>query len=70
MRSLILLMAVMAGGCTFESSKPTTRPSLAEQAAQDPMFTPRWEKPNISGGGVNNFDKDAFKRDWDHVWNP
>ena len=71
MRTMILLVAAgaLGGGCTYESSKPTTQPTLAEQAARDPMFTPRWEKPNISGGDINNFDKEAFKKDWDHVFN-
>ena len=73
-RTMLMLLASMAGlaawGCTSSSSgagadDPTTR------AMSDPMnYAPPSEDQNISGGGLTNFDSDAFKKDMDHVLNP
>ena len=66
-----MLLVGCLSGCTTSGSA-TTRPSNWTQQAQgDPYnYDPKWEQPNISGGGLRNFDKDAFKRDVDHVFNP
>jgi hypothetical protein len=59
-----------AAGCqssesaTF-SDDPTTR------ALADPMaYSPDMDQPNISGGGLTNFDSKAFKKDVDDVFSP
>ena len=72
-RTMLMLVASIAGlaawGCTSNSSgsadDPTTR------AMSDPMnYSPPDQDQNISGGGISNFDSDAFKKDMDHVLNP
>jgi hypothetical protein len=56
-------------------NKPTTRPATARErqdaAMNDPFgYSPYTEKPDISGGDLGHFDKDAFNKDVDHVLNP
>lgn len=69
--SLILLSI----SCSNNQNGPTTRPlSMEEKQAQmmnDP-FGYKTDTPNtdISGGDLTNFDRDAFKKDVDHVFNP
>jgi hypothetical protein len=70
-RVFVMLFAcaigALAWGCTnntHTSDDPTTR------ALSDPMNYAPTEDQNISGGTVSNFDKDAFKKDMDHVLNP
>lgn len=69
---LAAVLVCVAAGCS--SNAPTTRPaSMAErqdQAMKDPMNYSPHVNPNVSGGGIGDFDKDAFKRDLDHVLNP
>jgi hypothetical protein len=49
----------------MEADDPTTR------AMADPMgYHPNMDEPNISGGGIANFDSKAFKKDVDDVLNP
>jgi hypothetical protein len=60
-------------GCAAQ--KPTTQPSrLAERAAKaekDPFgYKPQNDRTDISGGGLDHFDKDAFGKDVDSVLNP
>jgi hypothetical protein len=60
-------------GCAAQ--KPTTQPSrLADRAAkaeQDPFnYKPQNDRTDISGGGLDHFDKDAFGKDVDSVLNP
>ena len=62
-------LALLAVGCTTQSSSsyddPTTR------ALSDPMnYSPSNQDDNITGGGITNFDSDAFKKDVNHVVNP
>ena len=71
--SIILLLACVAPGCA--SNHPTTRPSDArerqEAALRDPFgYSPGIEKQDISGGKVNQYDRDAMRKDVDHVLNP
>lgn len=72
---LVLLFLTFLPSCTTNSATPTTRPASAydrQQAAlKDPFgYSPNNEKTDISGGGIRNFDKEAFKKDVDHVLNP
>lgn len=68
------LLCIVAGlaivGCTDD--KPTTRPtSWTDQAEADPWnFDPKMEPMDVSGGGIGHFDKKAFDKDVDDVFNP
>ena len=60
-------------GCS--SSHPTTRPAGAydrqEAALKDPFgYSPLDDNQSISGGKINELDKNAMRRDIDHVLNP
>jgi hypothetical protein len=76
MRTIIIFLAAVGlggmAGCTYESSSTTKPSSWTQQAIDDPynFNNPKMEKPNISGGDIGNFDKEGFKKDWDHVFNP
>jgi hypothetical protein len=66
--STLAFAALLALGCTYNNSndpttQPTTRPGDA--ALRDPFG--KWSNvnPNISGGGINNLDRDALKHDTD-----
>lgn len=66
-------LAAAVGGCTMSGSKPTTRPAdWTDQAKTDPFnYDPKTDDiPDVSGGGIGHFDRDAFKRDMDNVLNP
>jgi hypothetical protein len=69
----LLLMLV---GCSSNPG-PTTRPMTAQErqeaALRDPMNYKIQDDDasyDISGGNISHFDKDAFKRDLDHVLSP
>ena len=56
-------------GCTYEGdpvAQSTTRP--ADAAIRDPYG--KWSNvnPDVSGGGINNLNRDALKRDMDSVF--
>jgi hypothetical protein len=73
-RLYVLALALVAGalalaaGCTSSASSdwddPTTR------ALDDPMDYSPPRNDDVMGGGITNFDRDAFNRDMDHVLNP
>jgi hypothetical protein len=61
--------SVGMGGCADQSQKPDERAS--DRALKDPFnYSPDMEPANISGGDTAHFDKAAFKKDWDDVFNP
>ena len=67
------LAALALAGCA--DSTPTTRPTSLrerqEQAMRDPMhYSPDIDHTDISGGGLHDFNKDSFKKDWDNLLNP
>jgi hypothetical protein len=68
-----LLICVALAGCA-ETSKPTTRPASMQerqdQAMKDPFGYSPSVKEDISGGGFNEFDKDAFGKDLKNVLDP
>ena len=76
MKRLVTLLiacgaAAMAAsaGCSSDSTMsqddPTTR------AMSDPMnYSPSQDDEDISGGGLTDFDRDAFRKDMNHVLNP
>ena len=67
---IVLAGALMlAAACSTDSRSdqddPTTR------AMADPMnYSPSDQDEDISGGGLMEFHKDAFKKDMDRVLNP
>lgn len=73
MKTTIYLLAgmLMAGaiGCTPE--KPSDMTQRQQQMLDDPYgYEPDKKKYDISGGDLGNFDKDAFRKDMDSVFNP
>lgn len=60
-------------GCA-SNGQPTTRPSTPEErqeaALRDPMNYKAPRGGDISGGDISSFDKEGFKRDLNHVFNP
>lgn len=61
-------------GCS-DNHAPTTRPSTVQDrqkaALDDPFsYSPYSDKNDISGGELNEWDKDGLKRDMDNVLNP
>lgn len=61
-------LAAGVGGCTTSGSEP----SAYDAARGDPMnyqgTSQEW--PDVSGGGIGHFDKKAFNRDLNNVFNP
>jgi len=62
-------------GCSDNAKKPTSRPSTIrdrQNAAMDDPFgySPYSEKNDISGGDIDEWDKDGMKKDLDNVFNP
>jgi hypothetical protein len=75
-RALLMVIAFcgLLAGCA-DKNGPTTRPSTArersEQALRDPMgVNAETDRIDISGGGINEYDHNAMKRDLDSVFNP
>ena len=61
-------------GCT-QTAAPTTRPASMQerqdQAIKDPFgYSPGMGNTDISGGGLNEFDKDGFRKDLKNVLDP
>ncbi|MGA2443716.1 MAG: hypothetical protein ABSH08_22405 [Tepidisphaeraceae bacterium] len=72
MASMAVLL-VLCAGCSSNSQlsdddstpgDPTTR------AMSDPMGYAPAQHEDISGGGLTDFNSDAFKKDMNHVLNP
>jgi hypothetical protein len=74
MATRIMVMLAMCAiglltcGCTTTNSRHSDDPTT--RALSDPMNYAPSEDQDITGGSVSNFDKDAFKKDMDHVLNP
>ena len=69
-----LLICVALAGCAADTSKPTTQPTnmreRQDQAMKDPFgYSPKMND-DISGGGIGEFDKDAFQRDVKNALDP
>jgi hypothetical protein len=64
----------LSAGCS-SNKKPTTKPADAyerqDAAMRDPFgYSPLGEKPDISGGGISDYDRNGMRKDVDHVLNP
>ena len=63
-------------GCASDNGKqPTTQPTSMrdrqDAALRDPFsYKAGIEDQDISGGDIGHFDRDAMKKDIDHVFNP
>jgi hypothetical protein len=73
MKTTIYLLAasLLSGtiGCTSE--KPSDMQQRQQQMLDDPYgYEPDKKKYDISGGGLGEFDNDAFRKDMDSVFNP
>ncbi len=67
-----VVLAFLAGACESGGERKTMR-DRQDDALADPFGykVDLKEKPrDISGGGLTEFDRDAFKRDVDAVFNP
>lgn len=70
---LIPVCLLLLAGC---ASHPTTQPSdasqRADEALRDPFgYNPQSQKyPDVSGGDLGHFDKNAMGKDLDDVLNP
>ncbi len=63
----VLASLALAAGC----SDAPPEPSPSEKALQDPMnYKPAVEPVDVSGGGITDLDKKAFRKDIDHVLSP
>ena len=63
----VIGFAMLVGvGCADKAEAPP-----ADRAMADPMhYKPGFEESDISGGGLTDFNKKAFRRDVDGVLNP
>jgi len=68
---IALIVAMFAAlalvGC---SDSPSSESDPTTRALSDPMNYSPNQDDSVSGGGLTDFDKDAFKKDMDHVLNP
>jgi hypothetical protein len=69
------ITCAFAGGCASDKPGPTSRPATArerqDKAMKDPFnYSPDADRTDISGGGLTDFDRDAFNRDVKHVLDP
>jgi hypothetical protein len=70
-------LGVIVAGCaqTAPTTQPTTRPSTLRErqdaAMRDPFgYSPDAGNADISGGGLTDFDRQGFNRDFKDVLNP
>jgi hypothetical protein len=66
-----VVCAVLGLGLGCADSKPVATSQPGDALLRDPFgYKPNFDEPNISGGDFSHFDKKAFKKDWDSVFNP
>jgi hypothetical protein len=73
MKKYLLILAVLGlAGCENDTSEADAFRRRQDNALRDPMnYTVRdTENRDVSGGGLLDFKKDAFKRDVNSVFNP
>ena len=64
-------MATMVGAGCNEDNPPTGIRQRQDAALQDPFnYSPYDDRTDISGGGLMEFKKDAFKKDVNSVLSP
>ena len=70
----VILISAFVAGCASDKH-PSTQPSSVsdrqDAALRDPFgYSPNVGKADISGGSVDHYDRNAMKKDVDHVLNP
>jgi hypothetical protein len=66
----LLGAAMLLSACTTTTSE-TSMDDRQAKALKDPFhYSPGEDIPDISGGGIGNYDSKAMGRDLDHVFNP
>ena len=67
----VAILGVVLAGCESEPEKPSGMRERQERALNDPFgYSPHDDRSDISGGGLMEFKKDAFKKDMDSVFSP
>lgn len=65
--TIAVLMLSALAGC----SAPEAQPDPREAAIKDPMnYNPAAERIDVSGGGIMDLDRKAFRKDVDSVLSP
>ena len=73
---VFVCLLCVATSCTYNSggAEPSTLRDKQDQAVRDPInYKPDNENTqpyDISGGGINNLDKNALKKDLHNVFDP
>ena len=67
--------SLLLSACTQPSQAPTTQPTdiydRSEAAIKDPFgYSPDIGKSDISGGGIGELDREALRKDIEHVLDP
>jgi hypothetical protein len=65
----VIAGSLFLGGCSDEQ-KPTGMRERQDRALEDPFNYDANDRTDISGGGLMELKKDAFKKDVDSVFNP
>lgn len=67
-----ILIAVLAGFAMAGCSESAPKPDARDQALKDPMnYNPAGNDwPDVSGGGILNYDRKAVGKDVDDVLSP
>lgn len=67
----LLTMACQPQGKPEPATRPSSLADRSQKALKDPFgYSPEFEKSDVSGGGMMEFDQDGFNRDMDNVLNP
>ncbi len=74
LQGLLIAAAFAVGGCTVTDG-PTTKPSTVtdaqNNALSDPFgYAPAKDSSDISGGAINEYDRNAMKKDLNDALNP
>lgn len=66
-----LCAIALCGGCTTQVAPEQSMSDRQDQALKHPFdYSPGDDIPDISGGGIGNFDSKAFGKDLNHVLSP
>ena len=72
MKSLLLIIVglFVVGGCAEDEKPSSGLRERQDKALEDPFNYSPHDRTDISGGGLMELRKDAFKKDVDSVFNP
>ncbi len=68
--AIILFAAATFAGCAEDAQQPSNFRARQDAALRDPFNYGAYEEPDISGGGLTDFNRNAFKKDLNSVLNP